>query len=227
LDDIIHDEAGGLWYLGINARDDKRLKSESSWRKIPLHDFLIREMHLPTIIKGLKAAGFSRLFEMLKPLNQRKAKGQLVSTWFTEYRRSLEVGTTAEEGRGALNFHSFRHTFSHALIRGEAQADSRMVQAIMGHSPGKDMAMTEGVYAGAYDDLGLLKRGTIDRLNFQAPERANLKAALQGNPFIPAGADDTQGTWLRLWFPEATQTKLTRKRALFERREAGRARKAA
>lgn len=143
-------EIDGIWCLDINAdTPDKRVKSDSGERIVPLHDD-IREAfvaHVQSIDKGSV-----RVFPEL--VLKRDGYSQDLSKKFGRLLRN-KVGITDPQ----LVFHSFRHTFATALKRALVPQD--VAGALAGH---KNESMTYGVYGKEYP-VSILKEA-IDQLKF-------------------------------------------------------------
>jgi len=131
LDDIYQD--GGIWVIDINRKTkDKHIKTDSSIRKIPLHDSLVG-MDFLSFINKQRLKGHERLFPELKYQNLKY--GKAASKWFKRYRDKKGI----TDDRKA--FHSFRHTFTERLkIAGVAP---HFIGALLGH---RDETMTTGRY---------------------------------------------------------------------------------
>ena len=120
----------GLWVLDINAKDEKRVKTLSSERLIPVHPRLI-ELGFLSHVEGLRQNGEQRVFPELK--YRRDGYGQTASNWFSRYRQRLGIDKP---------FHSLRHTFVDELHQlGE---DHKKIAALVGHA---DESMTGGRYS--------------------------------------------------------------------------------
>ena len=127
LDDIRQE--AGLWVLDINGRDEKRVKTLSSERLVPVHPKLV-ELGFIEHVEGLRARGEQRLFPELR--HRRDGYGQTASKWFARHRERLGIEKP---------FHSMRHTFIDELRQlGE---DQRHIAALVGHA---DESMTGGRY---------------------------------------------------------------------------------
>ncbi|WP_183360561.1 site-specific integrase [Geomonas limicola] len=149
LDDIRHE--GELWVIDINAKGDKKLKTLSSCRVIPMHPRLV-DFGLLEYAKSLRKKGHIRLFPELK--KRRDGYSQDASRWFTRYR--MRCGVTGER----KTFHSFRHTvINHLKQRGEVK---EKIAAICGH---KDESITTGLYGKPYEPAALVS--VIEALDFK------------------------------------------------------------
>jgi integrase len=147
LDDIRQEQ--GVWVFDINDKKEKRLKTLSSRRLVPIHPKLI-ELGLLEYVEKLKAKGETRLFPELS--QRRDGYGQTVSKWFARYKKRCGI----EEGK---NFHSFRHTFITHLKH--KQVDPFMIHELDGHAID---SQTMGRYGKRYTPDILLREavGKID-----------------------------------------------------------------
>jgi integrase len=134
LDDIRQDEEG-IWIIDINDKAEKKLKTKSAKRLVPLHRFIIDELKLHKYIEYLKGQGEKRIFPELK--KGRDGYSQAVSKWFnTSYKKKCGI---VEEGR-KKDFHSFRTTFiTHLEHKGVPYLKLKQTT---GHSKGKDTTLT-------------------------------------------------------------------------------------
>ena len=128
LDDIRQE--GGVWVFDINAKDEKRLKTLSSERLVPIHPRLV-EIGLLDHVEMLRGRGEKRLFPELD--QRRDGFGQTASKWFARYRERLGIKSP---------FHSFRHTVVDELH--QLGADHKKIAALVGHA---DESMTGGRYS--------------------------------------------------------------------------------
>ncbi len=145
LEDIRQD--GDLWVFDINAKDEKRLKTLSSERLIPVHPRLI-ELGFLSYVEGLRDRGEQRLFPELR--HRRDGYGMTASKWFGRYRERLGIEKP---------FHSLRHTFIDTLHQlGE---DHKKIAALVGHA---DESMTGGRYSKPFRPEVLLP--VVSMLNF-------------------------------------------------------------
>ena len=114
----------------INAKDEKRLKTLSSERLVPIHPRLV-EIGLLDHVEMLRGRGEKRLFPELD--QRRDGFGQTASKWFARYRERLGIKSP---------FHSFRHTVVDELH--QLGADHKKIAALVGHA---DESMTGGRYS--------------------------------------------------------------------------------
>ncbi len=122
-------QVDGVWCLDINNRDEKKLKTLSSERLVPVHPRLI-ELGLIDHVDGLRKRGEKRLFPELD--HRRDGYGQTASKWFGRYRERLGIKKP---------FHSLRHTVIDTLK--QSGVEYKLVAALVGHS---DESMTFGRY---------------------------------------------------------------------------------
>ncbi|HEY3431169.1 MAG TPA: site-specific integrase [Rhodocyclaceae bacterium] len=99
----------GCYYLDIcdEPNSDKRLKSTSSRRRVPLHPELLR-LGFIDYVEQQRDAGHVRLF----PLLARSGGRQLTSNWSQWFSRYLRDTVGIQDRRKV--FHSFRHGFKEA-----------------------------------------------------------------------------------------------------------------
>ena len=138
----------GIWVFDINQDGNKKLKTLSSERLIPIHTHLIDLGFLEFVQKPKR----DMLFRELK--RRRDGYSQDASKWFGRY--SDTVGVTHKK----KTFHSFRHTLSNTLKN--AKIETKMIICILGHA---DNDISTGRYGGDYEP-GVLSEAieTIPRL---------------------------------------------------------------
>lgn len=150
LEDIrqITSEAGqAVWVFDINEKHEKKLKTPSSERLVPIHPKLIHEHGLLEYVEKLKAKGEQRLFPELQ--HKQNGYGETVSKWFGKYKKKCGI----EDGK---TFHSFRHTFITHLKH--KQVDPFMIHELDGHSINSE---TMGRYGKRYTPEILLKEAIL------------------------------------------------------------------
>jgi integrase len=148
LDDIRQEE--GVWVFDINDKNEKRLKTRSSARLVPIHLRLI-DLGLLEYVEKLRASGENRLFPELR--QRRDGYGQTVSKWFQRYKKICGIS----EGK---TFHSFRHTFITHLKH--KQVDPFMIHELDGHTIESE---TMGRYGKRYTPEILL-REAIEKIDY-------------------------------------------------------------
>ena len=123
VDDVREED--GIVYFDINRDgEDKRLKNNSSIRKIPVHKTLM-DMGLSQLVRLRRGRKEHRLFPDL-PLG---ADGYYSSPFSKLYKRFLEsVGVK----RDKVTFHSFRHCFEDACRNSGVPLE--VMNALQGHS---------------------------------------------------------------------------------------------
>jgi integrase len=109
-----------------DASQNKRLKTNSSRRTVPLHPELVRLGFLAYVKKRIDDGGKDvPLFPLLRP-GPAGGVAEAWSKWFGRYTRSIGITTSV--------FHSFRHSFKDALRASGAGEDIN--DALTGHSGG-------------------------------------------------------------------------------------------
>ena len=157
IEDIKQDE--GVLYLDINRDgEDKRLKNDSSRRRIPVHKKLL-DIGFMQYVSKRKEQGGQRLFPDLVM----GADGYYSSPFSKFFRRFLDsVGVKKKTNA----FHSFRHTFEDACRNSDISHD--VMDALQGHSqPGMS-----GRYGSGFS-LEVLARG-MERLNYTGLDLSHL-----------------------------------------------------
>jgi len=147
----------GVWCLDINDEGEKRIKSKSSKRLIPLHSFLVDSLGIVKHAQALRSQGHERLFPELPRRNDRY--GQPVSKWFNvTYKKNCDLIPPSNGAK--LDFHSFRHTFINTLK--QLQVNPDLIRELDGHKTG-DMTMDR--YGKAFG-ARLLMNDAISRFDY-------------------------------------------------------------
>ncbi len=123
LDDIRDEDS--IPVFDINDTGEKKLKSPSSQRLVPIHPKLMA-LGLLEHVTTLRDKGETRLFPKLK--RGRDGYSQAASRWFSRYREPLGLHNQTPR----KDFHSFRHTFANALKQQGFPEDQ--VATLIGHS---------------------------------------------------------------------------------------------
>ena len=110
-----------IWYFDVNSFEDKKLKTKSSVRKVPIHHDLIK-LEFITYINELECP---RVFPLLKP----DIYGRLTQNWSKWFGRRLPKLGINDDSKV---FHSFRHLMKDALRN--SGVDEAASDAITGHS---------------------------------------------------------------------------------------------
>lgn len=123
----------GVWCFDINENHDKKVKTLSSIRIVPLHPSLIKLGFLEYHLKMLKA-GHPRLWMNLQ---WRKADGygNAFGKWFQRFNRQCVTSDPQK------SFHSLRHSFADTLK--QAGTSEVLISELMGHLNGN---ITTGRY---------------------------------------------------------------------------------
>jgi integrase len=157
LDDIRQDEEG-IWLIDVNDRGEKKVKTKSARRLIPMHSFIISELKLPEYVERLKEEGETRLFPELKKGRDGYAKS--VSRWFNE-KYKVRCGIEKDVDGRMKDFHSYRKTLINHLQR--KNVPFYKLKQVMGHSKGKDV--TQAVYTEKYTPRELFD-DVISKIDF-------------------------------------------------------------
>lgn len=115
----------GVWCLRIcNLDEDQKLKNEGSFRRVPLHEELIKCGLLAYAAK-VAAAGHKRLFPTLSNRNANEIFSNSPGKWFGRY--CDRIGLTDRR----LDFHSFRYLMKQRL--GLCGVENEVRDALLGH----------------------------------------------------------------------------------------------
>lgn len=119
-------EANGIRYLDVNKGEDiqKRLKTASSARKVPVPDTLLA-LGFMAFVGDRRKLGHNRLFREVE-CGADGYYSHNFSKWWGRYTR--KVGAHQK----GTSFHSFRHNFKDAIAASEAPES--VTKALMGHS---------------------------------------------------------------------------------------------
>lgn len=148
---IEHDKAKG-----------KRVKTEGSERRIPVHPDLIK---LGFVKYAQAQAGKPLLFSELKPSPVEDAMSGNWGRWFGRYLRKT-CGVTDER----MTFHSFRHTFKHHMRQSQVPKDVN--DALTGHETGDAADAYGGLSFPLFPLVEGMKRYRVDGLKLPAPPPA-------------------------------------------------------
>jgi len=120
-----------LYCIDINKNtDDKRLKSKSSKRIIPVHQNILDKGFIEHV-ENIKTRGYKRVFPDLKS-GVKHRYGRNLGDWFNgTFLKQLDIKTKKNA------FHSFRHTVATEL--GEIAVNDSLQKRILGHSMANDI----------------------------------------------------------------------------------------
>jgi integrase len=113
---------GDIWYFDVSKGENKKLKTVSSKRRVPVHRILIEAGFLD-FAHAKKASG--RIFADIEP----GADGYFshnLSKWWGRYSGQIGFKTSKTA------FHSFRHNFKDRLMAADVQ--EYITKALMGHA---------------------------------------------------------------------------------------------
>ena len=143
----------GIWVLDIkeDLESDKKTKTKSSNRLVPLHPFIVKELNLIGHVKHLKKNGETRLFPELKKQSGRY--GHYPSRWFGDYKN--KCGIISDPGKKV--YHSLRHNFQDNLK--QKLVSPVIIDELVGHAhEGQTLKRyTEQYYVETLYEKGILK----------------------------------------------------------------------
>jgi len=157
VEDII--ESDGIWCIDINDNNDKKLKTSSSKRKIPIHPSLIKIGFMEYVEKMANAKAL-RLWLNLK--KDRDGYSHYFGKWFQRFNRK----NITQDPRKV--FHSFRHAFSDNLK--QQGIETKIIDALLWH---KDYHLSTSTYAKPFSPGILLH--AISKVNYKVDRIESLK----------------------------------------------------
>ncbi|MCS5597948.1 MAG: site-specific integrase [Alphaproteobacteria bacterium] len=132
LDDIKYSKEGKCWFvdLVVSEKQNRRLKTKSSIRTVPIHDDL-RKLGLLDYKRYLEDLGKDKLFPSFEP-DQHGTWGRPLGRWFNaEFLKECGVKFLPEHKNRKV-FHSFRNTI---LNESKQQLlNERVIQEVVGHA---------------------------------------------------------------------------------------------
>lgn len=115
----------GTWCFHIcDHGEDQNLKTLSSYRRVPVHEVLIRCGFIE-FAEGQRKAGHQRLFPSLKNKNANRTWSNALGKWWARYLD--DIGLT----HAGLDYHSFRYSFKQQALLCGISADTK--DALVGH----------------------------------------------------------------------------------------------
>ena len=123
-----------IWCFNLleeSNRPDKRLKTASSRRFVPIHDEILN-LDFLDYWKILKRKRRDRLFEELNVRKGHNYSNSVQKFWNERYTRDMGIETDAEGKR--VTFHSLRHSVVDTLK--QANVDTKFINEHQGHSQG-------------------------------------------------------------------------------------------
>jgi integrase len=137
-------QVDGVWCFDVNEEDDKRLKTVSSTRLVPIHPKLteLGFLHLVEAMRG------NRSVRLWPTLIRRDIDGYCAAlgNWYGRFNRKYITDDPLK------CFHSLRHTFANTLKQQGAQES--LIAELMGHANGN---ITTGRYGKKYRTEVLLQ----------------------------------------------------------------------
>lgn len=130
-------QVDGVWCFDVNEEDDKRLKTESSTRLIPIHSKLV-DLGFLRFVDNMRSKMSVRLWPSLV---RREIDGYCpaLGNWFGRFNRKHVTDDPLK------TFHSLRHTFADSLKQLGCQES--MISELMGHA---NDSITTGRYGKRY-----------------------------------------------------------------------------
>jgi integrase len=151
-------KVGSIWCLDLNENrkeeTHKSLKTDESWRVIPIHPEIVRLGFLD--LHARAAAGVAELetTNLWHRTGLKRLEGQhwgrAVTTWFQNFSKRFLTPDEHAKARSRehwLDFHSLRHTFG-SFAYNQAEMKDVERQTLMGHTP-PGIGPTNRVYIGA------------------------------------------------------------------------------
>ncbi len=123
-----------IWCFNLleeSNRPDKRLKTASSRRFVPIHDEILN-LDFLDYWKILKRKRRDRLFEELNVRKGHNYSNSVQKFWNERYTRDMGIETDAEGKR--VTFHSLRHAVADTLK--QANVETKFINEHQGHSQG-------------------------------------------------------------------------------------------
>lgn len=150
VNDIIKEDSSGYWYFNITVEgEDKKLKNNSSWGKVPISQHLI-DLGFLEYVDGKRVEGQVKIFPELKKHGDRY--GKEISKLFNEIfkRKFLSI-----DERKHRDFHSFRRFFIDNLKQNLVREDIR--SDISGHSTGS----MQDLYTNKFEVKTMMEEGIM------------------------------------------------------------------
>ncbi|WP_319524603.1 site-specific integrase [uncultured Desulfosarcina sp.] len=153
VEDIV--KRDGIWCIDIRDDNAERKSVKTGERRIvPLHPFLVEDLHFPDYVKSIPATK-KRIFHELVYVNNRWGHG--LSQWFATFKKRAGI----EAPKGRKTFHSFRHTLINHLKQNEAEY--QYVKEFVGHKGRGDI--TWDLYGKSFQPAKLMEK-VVSKLNY-------------------------------------------------------------
>lgn len=115
----------GTWCFHIcDHGEDQNLKTLSSYRRVPVHEVLIR-CGIIKFVEQQRKAGHERLFPSLKNKNANKTWSNALGKWWARYLDDIGLCNPG------LDYHSFRYSFKQQCLLCGISPDTK--DALVGH----------------------------------------------------------------------------------------------
>jgi len=169
-EDILQDNKTGIWYFWFNDESDtadsvdKRIKTNSSKRVVPIHSKLLNFGFLG-YVNRVRSEGSKLIFPAWQPRNGKASAN--ASKWFNRYIESIGLRDETEGAR-LSGFHAFRHTFvtygmTHK-IKGVLELTGHEMDVI--YDMGKVSDVAKGYWSQGIADNILEKLQTVEKFCF-------------------------------------------------------------
>ncbi|TXG93799.1 MAG: hypothetical protein E6R09_18540 [Rhodocyclaceae bacterium] len=162
-------QENGIWYLCINGdgsdANEKKLKTETSERTVPIHSQLIANGFL-RYVAAIQQAGFVRLFPHLTYDAHNTNYAKKPMRHFAEYVTGLGIKNSTD--RYQKTFHSFRHNVV-TQLQYDQQLREEQYYEITGHDH-------DSITARNYVDRARLpyKRDIVEKISFDGVDLTKL-----------------------------------------------------
>jgi integrase len=138
-------QVDGVWCFNVNDEKDKKVKSSSSKRIVPIHPVL-SSCGLLEYVDRIRSVGDPRLWMNLS-WRKEDGYGNAIGNWYRRFNREY---ISKDDGKV---FHSFRHTVTDTLK--QAGESETVIAELVGHSTSGSMTM--GRYGKRYQSKLLLE----------------------------------------------------------------------
>lgn len=131
LKDFVEDDGTPCVRMTTES-DGQTLKTDDSWRMVPLHPDLI-QLGLLKRVERLRERGYDRFFPDMR-IDSNAGTGNAISKGFRYYLRT-QLGLNPQRANGTISFHSLRKNVIQELQGSKLSAERR--RAFVGHEAGE------------------------------------------------------------------------------------------
>lgn len=164
-------QEGDVWYLDINEKGSKHVKTRAAIRKVPLHSALVEELGFMGFVESRRQQREERLFPELEAVGRTGRVSDKASRWFGRYLG--RIGIKSKQDEATKCFHSFRGTFTNYCK--QKGLEDKKVKEVVGHAHDGDI--TEAHYNAPYEP-GILYRDVICKVDWKIDIEG-----LKGSPY--------------------------------------------